>query len=109
LDALGVKKKIPLWLLTDAYAVANNAAMKLSEWLRAEHGRQVRLAAHLNVKPPVVAGWLSGRRPVPYQHAAAIEQFTSGEVSRRQLFPDQWQRIWPELADGASQSPTQES
>lgn len=31
----------------------------------------------------------------------AIEVVTSGAVTRRDLRPDDWARIWPELADGA--------
>ena len=73
----------------------------LSTWLDEERGRQNRLAQHLGIKPPVVAAWVSGRRPVPMSHGAAIEQFTGGAVTRQALFPDDWQRIWPELADAA--------
>lgn len=34
-------------------------------------------------------------------HGAAIEQFTQGAVTRQQMFPNDWQRIWPELATDA--------
>jgi DNA-binding transcriptional regulator YdaS (Cro superfamily) len=44
----------------------------------------------------------SGEKPVPLKHAATIETFTSGEVTRKDLRPNDWQRIWPELADQAS-------
>lgn len=70
----------------------------LKTWLQAEYGRQVRLAAHLGIPAPSVAGWLSGRRPVPVVHGAAIEQFTGGAVTRQDLFPTEWRRVWPELA-----------
>jgi len=72
--------------------------MKLTEWARAERGRQIALAADRQVQPPVVAAWLSGRRPVPLEHCAAIERFTDGAVTRRDLRPDDWHLIWPELA-----------
>ena len=72
--------------------------MELSQWLEQERGRQNRLARHLGLRPPVVAAWVSGRRPVPMPHGAAIEQFTGGAVSRKDLFPDDWSRLWPELA-----------
>jgi DNA-binding transcriptional regulator YdaS (Cro superfamily) len=74
----------------------------LSVWLDQERGRQQRLAQHLGLKQPVVAAWVSGKRPVPISHGAAIEQFTGGEVSRQLMFPNDWRRIWPELETAAS-------
>ena len=76
----------------------NQSIDLLREWLGERRGRQVALAAHVNVRPSVVAAWVSCRRPVPVEHAAQIEEFTSGKVSRVALFPDVWRRIWPELA-----------
>ena len=77
----------------------------LSAWLDQERGRQQRLAQHLGLRQPVVAAWVSGRRPVPISHGAAIEQFTEGAVTRQAMFPNDWRRIWPELADGAANDP----
>ena len=77
----------------------------LKTWLEGERGRGTALAQHLNVKPPVVAAWISGRRPVPVGHGAAIEHFTSGEVTRQALFPNDWHRIWPELSTEQSAAP----
>jgi len=77
----------------------------LREWLAEKRGRQVSLAAHVNVRPSVVAAWVSCRRPVPVEHAAQIEAFTCGEVSRKALFPDDWSRIWPELAASKPNQP----
>jgi DNA-binding transcriptional regulator YdaS (Cro superfamily) len=77
---------------------------KFIEWLNAVAGRRVRLAEHLKVKPPVVSEWVTGKRPVPIVHGAAIEQFTNGQVTRQDLFPNDWQQIWPELAQPAATS-----
>ena len=41
----------------------------------------------------------TNRGTVPIEHCAAIEQATNGAVTRRDLRPDDWQRIWPELAE----------
>lgn len=71
---------------------------KFIEWLNAVVGRRVRLAESLGVKPPAVSEWVTGKRPVPIVHGAAIELFTQGQVTRQDLFPDDWQQIWPELA-----------
>lgn len=61
-------------------------------------GSQAALAAVLGVTKAAVHQWkLEGRR-VPLEHCFAIEQATNGAVTRRDLRPDDWQRIWPELA-----------
>ncbi len=57
------------------------------------------------MKPSVVSSWLSGRRPVPVAHAAAIEILTGGAVTRKELFPQDWRRIWPELAESEEKQP----
>lgn len=71
--------------------------MKLSDWLGLERGRSAALATRLNIKPPQVAGWISGDKPVPVRHMAAIEVFTGAQVTRQEMRPDDWQDIWPEL------------
>ena len=68
-------------------------------WADGGRGRQAALAEKLGMKPSVVSSWLSGRRPVPVAHAAAIEILTGGAVTRKELFPQDWRRIWPELAE----------
>ena len=71
---------------------------KLKAWLNEERGRQVALARHLRIATPNVVAWVRGEKPVPAVHAPAIEQFTDGAVTRRDLRPHDWARIWPELA-----------
>lgn len=39
----------------------------------------------------------------------SIERATNGAVTRRDLRPDDWARIWPELADGAGAIPVEEA
>lgn len=73
--------------------------MELSEWAGAMRGRQVALARHLHVKPPVVADWVSGKKPIPVKRAPAIEAFTGGAVGRQDMFPATWAVIWPELVE----------
>lgn len=62
-------------------------------------GSQSGLAALLGVTKGAVHQWKLDGRAVPIEHCAAIEQATGGKVTRRDLRPDDWQRIWPELAD----------
>ena len=77
----------------------------LKTWLSAERGRGVRLAAFLHVPASFVAKMASGDKPIPLEHATAIEKFTSGVVTRKHIRPDDWQDIWPELAS-SEQKPT---
>ena len=79
--------------------MANNLAMNLNDWLKHERGRQTGLARHLGIKPPQVADWISQDKPVPVVHMAEIEAYTDGAVTRRDMRPTDWQRIWPELAN----------
>lgn len=64
-------------------------------------GGRARLAARLSVKPSAVGNWKV--RGVPIEHCPAIERLTAGQVTRRDLRPDDWARIWPELAEQDNQ------
>jgi DNA-binding transcriptional regulator YdaS (Cro superfamily) len=57
-----------------------------------------KLAALVGVAPPTVTQWCRGARPVPPRKAVRIESATAGQVTRRDIFPDDWHEIWPELA-----------
>lgn len=43
----------------------------------------------------------ASRRPGP-AHCVSIERATDGAVTRRDLRPDDWHLIWPELAEAAT-------
>ena len=60
------------------------------------------LAAKIGVGPSVVFNWRARQAPVPVEHCAAIELATDGKVTRKELRPDDWQRVWPELVDSAA-------
>lgn len=70
-------------------------------------GSQSALASRLGVTKAAVHQWKLKGRQVPLEHCAAIEAATGGKVTRRELRPDDWPRIWPELigADGAPAVP----
>lgn len=55
-----------------------------------------QLAAILGVRASAVGNWKE--RGVPLEHCAAIEAACGGVVTRRDLRPDDWAHIWPELA-----------
>jgi DNA-binding transcriptional regulator YdaS (Cro superfamily) len=73
--------------------------MTLSEFFSAGGlGSVSKLAKHLGAHIPDVSRWASGIRPVPIRHCMAIEKFTKGAVTRKELRPNDWQLIWPDLA-----------
>jgi DNA-binding transcriptional regulator YdaS (Cro superfamily) len=57
------------------------------------------LADILGVTKGAVHQWMSPDRQVPIEHCTPIEQATSGVVTRQMLRPDDWESIWPELAE----------
>jgi DNA-binding transcriptional regulator YdaS (Cro superfamily) len=71
--------------------------MKLSQFIEV-HGQQTKLAREIAAQPQLVWQWARGVRPVPIERCVAIERATGGAVTRQDLRPDDWQSIWPELA-----------
>jgi DNA-binding transcriptional regulator YdaS (Cro superfamily) len=63
----------------------------------------IALADELDVRYQIVQGWRDKKRKVaaPAEYCAAIEQATGGKVTRRDLRPEDWQSIWPELPGAA--------
>lgn len=55
------------------------------------------LARAIGVTQSAVSNWRARSALVPSEHCAAIERATAGAVTRRDLRPDDWHRIWPEL------------
>jgi DNA-binding transcriptional regulator YdaS (Cro superfamily) len=49
--------------------------------------------------------WMKLESGVPVPHCAAVEQATGGAVTRRQLQPDVWHRVWPELVTAEFPAP----
>ncbi|MAK55443.1 MAG: hypothetical protein CML17_06330 [Pusillimonas sp.] len=72
--------------------------MKLHEYLALPNVRASELARSLGVSSAVVYQWRVKKRPVPLEYCASIERATDGAVTRRDLRPDDWQEIWPEIA-----------
>jgi DNA-binding transcriptional regulator YdaS (Cro superfamily) len=56
-----------------------------------------KLAVKLKVAPELISQWKTGRRPIPIERCFAIELETNSLVSRRDLRPNDWKKIWPEL------------
>lgn len=74
--------------------------MTLSEYCATERGRMMYLANAVGLNLGYVSQIVNGHRPMPIEHAAAFEAATDGLVSRKEMFPDRWHKIWPELESG---------
>lgn len=54
------------------------------------------LAKEIDVSSARLGNWRL--RSVPIEYCLAIETATAGGVSRKDLRPDDWHKIWPDLA-----------
>lgn len=73
--------------------------MKLREYLnRQGRGAATKLAREIGASVNDVVQWSLERRSVPIRWAVPIERGTGHEVTRRDLRPNDWAQIWPELA-----------
>lgn len=75
--------------------------MNLTTYLE-ESGKANTLAKAIGVSPVMISLWKTGARAIPIERCSDIERATNGAVSRRDLRPDDWERIWPELAEKAA-------
>ncbi len=59
------------------------------------------------IKAPSVSGWKeAGRIPEDKLIRLALVAESRGIATRKQIFPSEWQIIWPELARAATPTPT---
>ena len=73
--------------------------MNLSDYCAGKPGAQKEIAEKVGVSMGFINHVVRGRKSMPVQHCVQIEQLTDGQVSRKDLRPDDWFLIWPELAD----------
>lgn len=66
-------------------------------------GGPTAVAKLLNIKPPSVHAWRTGGIPDDKLIRLAPTLEKAGITTRRELRPDDWAEIWPELADQAGQ------
>ncbi|WP_313632524.1 transcriptional regulator [Massilia timonae] len=62
-------------------------------------GGPTAVAKLLNVKPPSVHAWKTGGIPADKLIRLAPTLEKAGIATRQELRPDDWQQIWPELAE----------
>lgn len=76
-------------------------SMTLHEYLSQARGRQASLAKAICAHAPDISRWADGSRAIPFHFGAPIELATHGQVTRKEMFPADWERLWPELATAA--------
>lgn len=67
----------------------------LIELASKELGSQTKLAQALGVTQQNISYWRGAG--IPMEYGASIELVTNGVVTRKEMFPDTWQKYWPEL------------
>ncbi|MEQ6473995.1 Cro/CI family transcriptional regulator [Comamonas sp. wu1-DMT] len=60
-------------------------------------GSEKALADWIGVTKAAVWQWKQEGRQTPIKHCPEIERRTDGAVTRRELRPNDWHLIWPEL------------
>lgn len=73
--------------------------MNIKQFIELSPGNAAKLAAEIGAHPPDVSMWASKKRAIPIKYGAKIEQATGGQVTRKVMFPDCWQDVWPELKE----------
>lgn len=72
--------------------------MDLKTYIASERGAAKKLAETLGISPSYLSQLIKGSSPISPERAVEFERATAGAVTRRDLFPGNWERIWPELA-----------
>lgn len=62
-------------------------------------GSDAALAALLKISTPAVSQWRRRGTVLKAEYCTAIERATAGAVTRKDLRPNDWADIWPELAN----------
>lgn len=62
-----------------------------------ERGTATKLAASLGISISYLSQLGGGQAPISPERCVEIEEATNGVVTRKDLRPTDWARIWPEL------------
>jgi DNA-binding transcriptional regulator YdaS (Cro superfamily) len=87
-----------------AKANCYSEVMKLIEYVKSR-GSQRDLADKIGITPVLISQWANELRPVPPERCVEIERATGGQVTRKDLRPEDWHKIWPELVVAAQATP----
>ena len=73
--------------------------MKLSEFFEKTGASRKVFASELGVTEGMVWQWIHSYRPVAARHCKGIVSLTLGQVSLRDLRPNDWRDYWPEPSE----------
>lgn len=79
--------------------------MDIQTYLKDNPEKRRALAQEMDIGIANIYQWMRGLRPVPVERCAVIERLTQGAVTRKDLRPNDWHEIWPELALNESSQP----
>ena len=65
-------------------------------------GKPSFLARRYGVSTQAACFWRDGLRPFPVEHMADLEKLIGGAVKRQEMRPNDFEKIWPELATQAA-------
>lgn len=71
--------------------------MNIPEYLIKNKITQSAFAESVGVSLGMVNHWVKSRSPVSPELSVIIERVTEGSVTRKDMHPDNWAAIWPEL------------
>lgn len=74
-------------------------SMDIRTYLEKSGISQSAFAEMAGVTQGMVWQWLKGLRPVSPTACVAIEKATGKAISRKDLRPSDWNKIWPDLLD----------
>lgn len=77
--------------------------MNLKTYFLQKRGRQSALSKKTGAHMSDLSRWADGSRPIPVPFGASIEAGTDGLVTRQEMFPNEWKKIWPELMSETKQ------
>lgn len=64
-----------------------------------KRGSRARMASQMDVGRSYFSQMIRGIANISPARALQIETLTQGKISRRDLFPETWKSIWPDLHD----------
>ena len=71
--------------------------MNLKDYITAQHGNATRLAKELEIPLSYLSQMSTGERAVSPEKAFSISKLTDGAVTRQELRPTDFWKIWPDL------------
>lgn len=72
--------------------------MNLQTYIQTDRGNATKLANSLEIPLSYLSQMASGERAISPERALSIETETSGAVPRQESRPNDFWRIWPDLA-----------